>query len=149
MSTQKSLLLLTKRAWRRDELGKSSLPLELRQRWWRETDYSRKPLGASKELIEILKNHKRALARSASHPTVRRETWAETFGDARYEVTLRLRADDPFLLRIMPASAPASPTMTRRMIGEGHQFLLCVESTVPDEIIRAALARLPKVRNEA
>jgi hypothetical protein len=145
MSTSKSLLLLAQRAWaKRDQFGQCSLPLEIRQRWWKETDYSKKPLRGSEELIKILKRFRTAPRMREVHAPMPRETWQETFGDRSYEMTLRYRGDHPFLLRIMPSDAPVSPTTTRRLIGVGEDqpFLLCAESTVPIDAVRSALARL-------
>jgi hypothetical protein len=142
MSTAKAVLLIAQRAWRRDQHGQCALPMAIRQRWWAETDYSRHPLRASDELVETLK-HFRAVPRTPEvHPPIGRkiETWV--FAARRYDVTLRLRGDVPFLLRIVPSDALASPTMTRQMIGEGEQCLLCVDSTVPVELVRSVLARV-------
>jgi hypothetical protein len=142
MSTSKSLLLLAQRAWQRDQDGRCALPMATRARWWDETSYGEKPLRASDELIEILKKFRAAPRPSSSHPPMRRKTETWVFGDRKYAVTLRSRGDEPFLARIVPADAPAAPTMSRRMIGEGPQFLLCVERSVPVELVRSVLARL-------
>jgi hypothetical protein len=147
MSTSKSLLLLAQRAWRReltpDGPGRCDLPMAIRERWWTETDYGQKPLRATAELVELLKNFRAAPRPSSSHPPMRRKTETWVFGGRSYAVTVRARGDEPFLVRIMPSDVPTSPTMARTMIGgEGQQFLLCVERTVPIELVRSALARL-------
>jgi hypothetical protein len=113
------------------------LPLRLRRRWWRETDYG--ALEPSPELIEAIRTAPPKAKRQPS-PPFRREHWEEWLDGAVFHLTL---IHEPCCILWVTRSLPGEPEMVRAMVG---RCLLCVEPGVPEEIILRALACLPDAR---